>query len=210
MDKYKETFQTWNKIAALYQEKFMDLDLYDDTYDYFLEAIPVEKAQILEIGCGPGNISRYLLSKNADLNIIGIDIAPNMVELAKQNNPEAQFEVLDSRNIRTLNQTFQGIIVGFCVPYLSHYDVAQLIEDSAALLSDRGILYLSFVEGDYEKSGFISGSSGDRTYFYYHNLDFLKGKLESNGFHLSRVDQKRFTRGEESTEMHTILIAQKE
>ena len=53
MDRYQETFNTWNKVAKLYQDKFMDLDLYDDTYDTFCEAVNIENATILEIGCGP-------------------------------------------------------------------------------------------------------------------------------------------------------------
>ena len=32
-NRYTETFETWNKVAALYQDKFMDLDLYNDTYE---------------------------------------------------------------------------------------------------------------------------------------------------------------------------------
>jgi hypothetical protein len=31
MDRYKETFETWNKVASLYQDKFMELDLYNDS-----------------------------------------------------------------------------------------------------------------------------------------------------------------------------------
>ena len=56
MDKYKETFKTWNKVASLYEDKFMDLDLYNNTYDYFCELVK-DNAKILEIGCGPGNIT---------------------------------------------------------------------------------------------------------------------------------------------------------
>ena len=35
MDKYQQTFETWNKIATIYQDKFMDLKLYDESYDFF-------------------------------------------------------------------------------------------------------------------------------------------------------------------------------
>ena len=97
MDRYKETYETWNKVASLYQDKFMDLDLYNSTYDYICETIPKEKARLLDVGCGPGNITRYLLSKRPDFDIFGIDIAPNMVALAKKNNPSAGFAIMDSR-----------------------------------------------------------------------------------------------------------------
>jgi trans-aconitate methyltransferase len=86
MDKYEITFDTWNKIASSYQERFMDLDLYNDTYDIFCSLIG-QNAQIFEIGCGPGNITKYILSKRSDLQIEGIDIAPNMIKLAEKNNP---------------------------------------------------------------------------------------------------------------------------
>jgi trans-aconitate methyltransferase len=89
VDRYKETFDTWNKVARLYQEKFMDLDLYDDTYDTFCDEVNIENATILEIGCGPGNITKYILNKRPDFIIDGIDISPNMIELAKTNNPTA-------------------------------------------------------------------------------------------------------------------------
>lgn len=39
MDKYQETFNTWNKIAEAYQDRFMNLDLYNETYDAFLDLL---------------------------------------------------------------------------------------------------------------------------------------------------------------------------
>src|SRR5690606_40759568 len=75
MDRYKETFDTWNNIASIYQDKFMKLDLYNDTYNFICSFIDKPKAKILEIGCGPGNITKYLISKRPDFDVFGIDIA---------------------------------------------------------------------------------------------------------------------------------------
>jgi len=130
MDRYKETFETWNKVASLYQDKFMDLDLYNDTYDFICNSITRDNATILEIGCGPGNITKYLLSKRPDFDIYGIDIAPNMIELAKKNNPSASFAIMDSRQISNIETKYDGIICGFCLPYLSHSDSKKFIRDS--------------------------------------------------------------------------------
>jgi 2-polyprenyl-3-methyl-5-hydroxy-6-metoxy-1,4-benzoquinol methylase len=63
VNKYQETFETWNKVAQLYQEKFMNLTLYDASYDTFCKMIGNSNAKILDAGCGPGMISKYLLSK---------------------------------------------------------------------------------------------------------------------------------------------------
>lgn len=209
MDSNKETFETWNKVASLYEEKFMHLDLYNTSYDYILNALVNQRAKILEIGCGPGNITRYLLSRRPDLDIFGIDIAGNMIELAKKNNPTARFAVMDSRQIAALETKYDGIVCGFCLPYLSYGDCTKLIEDSYRLLTDNGLIYLSFVEGDQAMSGFKTGSTGDRAYFYYHNLEALKQQLTACSFEDIAVARVEYKRTESDNEIHTILTAKK-
>ncbi len=208
MDRYKETFDTWNKVASLYQDKFMYLDLYNDTYDFICDSITRDNATILEIGCGPGNITKYLLSKRPDFDIFGIDIAPKMIELAKLNNPTADFAVMDCRQINNLDKKYDGIIGGFCLPYLSQTESNQLISASYDLLNDNGLIYLSFVEGDPDKSDFKVGSGG-RVYFYYHTLDDIKSQLDSFRFWDIKTFKVKYTISETEFDIHTILTAKK-
>lgn len=209
MDKYKITFKTWNKIASLYQEKFMDLDLYNDSYDIFCKEIKLVSPQILEIGCGPGNVTQYLLNQRPDFRIKAIDVAPKMLQLAKQNNPSAEFEEMDGRNIHTLKESFEGIIIGFCLPYLSKDDCDKLIKDSFLLLNDNGLLYFSFIEGDYTNSGYETGSSGDQVFVYYHEEDYLKEALKLQNFEVLEIMHKEYPKGKDSKQIHTIIIAKK-
>lgn len=209
MDRYKETFDTWNKVAILYQDKFMDLDLYNDTYDTFFDQVNIRNATILDIGCGPGNITKYFLNKRPDFRIEGIDISPNMIELAKANNPTAGFKVMDCREIDKLQSKFDGIICGFCFPYLSEFDSSKLVKDCGNLLNEKGVLYISFVEGEYIKSGFQIASSGDRTYFYFHTLDSLTKELKDNNFQLIKILEKNYKKNVETEEIHTIILARK-
>ena len=208
-DRYTETFKTWNKVASLYQDKFMGLDVYNETYDFICHSITKDKAKILEIGCGPGNITKYILSKRPDLDIFGIDIAPNMINLAKINNPTASFAVMDSRKIEEIKTKFDAIVCGFCLPYLSQNDSRKLIADCYHLLNENGMIYLSFVEGDVEKSDFQISSSGDKTYFYFHNLDDLKTTLIDNKFDDFKTFKVEYKRSETEIDIHTILIAKK-
>ncbi len=206
MDHYKETAQTWNKLANIYQDKFMDLDLYNETYDFFCDKIKKENASVLEIGCGPGNITRYLLSKRADFNIFATDVAPNMIELARQNCPQATFDVMDARDIGQLNEKYDGIVCGFCLPFLTPEDVEKLISDSAVLLNDNGIIYISFMDDDPEKSDFKTGSTGDKVFFHFHQLETLQTLLQKNGFVDNRVFRVEYVTADR-TDIHTILIA---
>ncbi len=97
-NKYDITHNTWNKLGDLYQEHFMDLDIYNSSYDSFCQILP-EGAEVLELGCGPGNITRYLTKLRPDLQITATDVAPNMVALAEKNVPSAKYEVLDVRRL---------------------------------------------------------------------------------------------------------------
>ena len=209
MDRYKETFETWNKVASIYQDKFMDLDLYNDTYDFIVSALNKPNSKILEIGCGPGNITKYLLSKQPDLDIFGIDIAPKMIELAEKNNPRAHFAIMDIREIGKIKTKYDGIICGFCLPYLSQTDSEKLIFDTHNLLNGNGLIYLSFVEGDPNKSDFQVGSNGDRSYFYYHSLDKLKAQLKDNSFEKLKIFKVEYKKSEAEVNIHTILTARK-
>lgn len=206
IDKYEETFKTWNKVASLYEDKFMDLDLYNSTYDIFCNLLETKNPNILEIGCGPGNITKYIISKRPDFQILGLDIAPNMIELAKKNNPTADFEIMDVRMIRNLKKKFNAIICGFTLPYLSKKDIKELFENCGNLLTENGVFYISFVEGKYENSKYQRGSDGSRMYFCYHELNRIKSELIKNNFQILNNENVEYTKQDE-IENHTILIA---
>ncbi len=206
---HKYTSETWNKVASLYEDRFMNLNLYDETYDFICRSIVKKHAGILDIGCGPGNIARYLLKQRPDFCLYGIDAAPNMIKLAEKNNPSAMFNVMDARQICRLDIKFDGIVCGFCLPYLSFAECRKLISDIYGLLNRNGIFYLSFVNGDPDSSGPVTGSSGDSMYFYYHRTEDLKIILAENGFKQPKEFQVNFQKSETVSETHTILITRK-
>ncbi len=187
----------------------MDLAIYNASYDFFCKAIEATNPQILEIGCGPGNVTRYLLSKRPDFQLMGIDNAPSMIDLARKNNPAAYFEVMDGRVIRQIDKKFQGVISGFCIPYLSSEDCTKLIADCHFKLEKDGFIYLSYVEGSPSKSVYITGNSGDRVYFHFHNLAFIQAQLRACGFEPLNVFQVDYPRPDQSSELHTAFIARK-
>lgn len=210
MDRYQQTIDTYNKVASAYQDKFMDLDLYNDTYDQFCALIENKNPKIFEIGCGPGNITRYLLKKRPDFKIEAIDVAPNMVQLAKENNPNADCRIMDCRKIDQLTERFDGIMCGFCMPYLSKEDCVKLISDASVLLNSNGIFYFSVIEDDYSKSGYETSSNGQHTvYVYCHQEDYLREALEQNDFEIIDLPRKSYPKADGSVSTHLIFIGRK-
>ena len=203
---YQITFKTWGKIADLYQDTFMDLNIYDPSYDSFCSALTQKAPSILEVGCGPGNVSKYIINKLKNPNWTGIDISPQMIELARLNNPSAKFMVMDGRSINAFTNPFDAVICGFFVPYLTKVDLAEFIASCAGTIKPNGILYLSFVEGEDHESGLQKGSTGDEMYFYYHQLNYIEQELSHHGFSSIQVTHVDYN----ETQVHTLVIATKD
>ena len=211
MDKTKLARELFDAFAQVYQDKFMDMDLHHDSFDLFCEALPQKGARIFEIACGPGNITRYLLKQRPDFSILGIDLAPKMVALAKQNNPTAAFQVMDCRAIHQIKEAFDAVMCGFALPYISKQECLQLIADVGQLLEPKGVFYLSTMEDDYSKSGLKGPSSGgeQRVYMYYHQAEYLIEALGNNGFTILHTLRKNYPEADGSTTIDLVLIAQK-
>jgi 2-polyprenyl-3-methyl-5-hydroxy-6-metoxy-1,4-benzoquinol methylase len=206
MDLTKKAVEVFNKFAKPYADKFMDVSMYKDSFDIFCKKTTPENAEILEIACGPGNITQYLLEKRSDFRLFGIDLAPNMIELAKINNPSAEFEVMDCRKILSIQKKFDGIMCGFCLPYLSKGEALAFIHDAALMLHHGGMLYLSTMEDDNSTSGFRKGSSGDEIFMNYHEAGYLNTALIENGF--DAIETLRYPSIDGVT-MDLVLIAKK-
>jgi SAM-dependent methyltransferase len=212
MDKYAITIDTYNKSARQFQDKFMDLDLYNDLYDKFCSLIEKQNAEIFEIACGPGNITKYLLNVRPDFRILGIDLSSSMIDLAKINNPVADFILMDCRDIYKIDKKYDAIMCGFCLPYLTREESAKLISDASGLLEQKGLLYISTMEGDYNKSGFetTSFSGQDKIYIHYHQADYLTNSLIDSGFKIIDLQRQDYPEQDGTFSTDMIIIAEKE
>ncbi|HET8884760.1 MAG TPA: class I SAM-dependent methyltransferase [Salinimicrobium sp.] len=208
MNTSENAIEIFDKFAYEYQEKFMNVDMYAHSLNFFCESIPKKNAEILEIGCGPGNITKFLLEKRTDFKILATDLAPRMLRLCEKNNPSAEVQILDCRNILSLNKKFDAVIGGFCLPYLSKEDVFKLIKNVSQILNPNGIFYFSTMEDDYKASGYKKGSSGDEMYMYFHEKDYLVQELKKNNFKLKKWERIEYDSPDSKT-VDLIIIASK-
>lgn len=199
----------FNKYADLYQHKFMDVSLYADTLDYFCSHVTKQEAYILELACGPGNVTYYVLNKRPDFKLLGTDLSENMIKLAKNNNPSAEFKIMDARKLDALNQFYDGIICAFCLPYLTIEETSLLFETAYKKLNRGGLIYLSTMEDNYSNSSFKKGSTGEEIFMHYYLEGDLRELLEKNNFRVKMVQRKEsiLTDGSKVTDL--IVIAEK-
>nr|WP_262901713.1 class I SAM-dependent methyltransferase [Chryseobacterium sp. OSA05B] len=110
--------EAFDKSAKIYQDKFMDVSLFADTFNFFCDHIEADDAEILDIACGPGNITKYILDRKPDYKVLGIDLSPKMLDLAQANNPVRHFNLWIAGTSRRLKNNLTESSVVFACPIL--------------------------------------------------------------------------------------------
>jgi predicted TPR repeat methyltransferase len=211
MDKSKNAVELFDEYAQRYADKFMDQSRYHDVLHQFCMAINPADARVLDVACGPGNITRYLLDQKPGLKISGLDLSERMLVIAQQANPTADFRLYDARQISGLKQSFHAIVCGFGLPYFNKEEAIDFIAQAARSLHPQGLLYFSTMEDLYENSNWKGPSSGEdrKIFIHYHEADYLTRALDQNDFEILKLKRQAFPEpdGSESTDL--IILARK-
>lgn len=206
MDHNPNAIEIFNSNASLYEQKYMDVSMYSNSLNIFCSALPAT-SEILELACGPGNVTKYILEKEPTAEILATDLSPNMLALAKRNCPNATTQLLDLRNIAQLNKQFNAVVCAFGFPYLTKNEVTRFIKDAASLLLPNGMIYFSTMEDEYSLSGIQTSSKGEEIYMYFHEANYLKEALVSNGFDLVLEERIRTINHKGKEVIDLIMIA---
>lgn len=69
--------------------------------------------RVIDLACGPGTLSRRLVqSVSPGGEVVGIDLAPGMIELARASIPGARFEVMDIERLELADASFDAAVCG--------------------------------------------------------------------------------------------------
>jgi ubiquinone/menaquinone biosynthesis C-methylase UbiE len=88
-----------------------------------LEAAGVQQgSRVLDVATGPG----YAAAAAADLgaSVVGVDMAPAMVELARQLHPTVDFRVAQAEALPFEDDSFDAVVSNFVAPHLSRPELA--------------------------------------------------------------------------------------
>lgn len=211
MENFDVSVQRFDEFAVEYALRFADVGGYEDSIQRFCNIINNENPSILELACGPGNVTRLLKQRFPKSQILGLDLAPRMIELAKQTLPEVDFRVMDVRDISILPEKFDAVMCSFCLPFLSKTDAEKLIADCADRLVPGGVLYLSTMEGEENRAGFetTSFSGNAEIYFNYYKQTDLETVFLHYGFELIQAKRQDYTEPDGSLTTDLIFIGVK-
>jgi ubiquinone/menaquinone biosynthesis C-methylase UbiE len=211
MENFDISVQRFDEFASEYANRFADVGGYEDSIQRFCNLISGNPPHILELACGPGNVTRLLKQRFPQCRILGLDLAPRMIELAKQAIPEVDFRVMDVRDISILPEKFDAVMCSFCLPFLSKTDAEKLIADCADRLVSGGVLYLSTMEGDENRAGFetTSFSGNAEIYFNYHRQHDLENAFSEYRFEVRHLKLQDYAEPDGSSSTDMIFIGVK-
>jgi 2-polyprenyl-3-methyl-5-hydroxy-6-metoxy-1,4-benzoquinol methylase len=174
--------EVFNARADIYQEKYMNVEVYADVIDFFCNETAKSGFEILDIACGPGNILKNIENRNSGFQLTGMDLSVEMVRLAKVNVPSATIIQEDCRKLAGFTKQYDGVICNFAIPYLDMNETIQLIEDISRQTKIDGMFLLGFIKGEYKSSRIVRSSTGDELFVHYYEPSFIKELIEKFRF----------------------------
>lgn len=184
------TIDAYDKNVGNYAKKFMEFKPYVRHITSFQRNYMHREAEVLDLGCGPGNNSKILLNYELSLKITGTDLSEKAIEMARENVPNASFLVQDIREIST-EKKYDTVIAAFCIVHLSDSETITLIKKISDILHDDGTLYLSFMEG--KMPGFETTSfSEDEIFFNYYNRNEIIQLLAEHGLATVQISTEEY------------------
>lgn len=200
----------FNRLADLYVEKYFHLDIYDRYLERFVKRIESQDVSVLDVACGPGNVSAYLARVRPDLKLVGIDLAEGMIKHARLRVPTAEFLLKDCRYIGELDHIFDAATFAFGLSYLTDDDANQFFDSLNAALADSAMLYLSTITGESSWSGIETSSSGDRIYMKYRSVSDVVSMVEEAGYRVDFAEVVASPANASKSTQDLILISQRE
>lgn len=149
--------------------------------DHFAELVH-GLGPICDLGCGPGQIARYLHDQGGDS--MGMDLSAEMVKEAQRLSPAIRFEQGDLRNLPADSYSWGGIAAFYSVIHIPPGRILQVMAEFNRVLKPNGRALIAFHIGDelihtdewYDKQVSLD--------FYFFQAEFLERALKQAGFEI--------------------------
>ena len=150
MQKQDDIIDCYNKTANNYADKFID-ELSKKHLDQILlksfAAENVHNGKLIDLGCGPGQTTKYLSGRGLT-DIIGTDISPEMITVAKSINPQLNFETADILSLKYPDNIFGSAVAFYSIVHFDYDQVKIAFKEIKGVLTGNGQFLFSFHIGD--------------------------------------------------------------
>ncbi|WP_431220234.1 class I SAM-dependent DNA methyltransferase [Leifsonia xyli] len=187
-DDVTATRLAYDTVAEDYAELLRD-DLAQSTYeramlDVFAEQVLGDGGGAVgDLGCGPGRIAGYLAERGMD--VVGIDLSPRMVEVARRDHPAVRFEVGSMAALPFGEGELAGALAWYSIIHTPEERQGALFAEFARVVRPGGRLLLAFQVGDDVVHLTRAYGHDLDLHTRRQNLDDVKARLGEAGFSLT-------------------------
>ena len=119
---------SYDAIAEQYAEQYfheLDGKPFDrDVLDRFAATVK-DRGRVCDLGCGPGQIARYLAAHGVDA--FGIDASASMVATARRLNPTLQFRQGDFFHLPLADGELAGVAAFYCLIHCARGELGRAV-----------------------------------------------------------------------------------
>ena len=189
-EKIDETINTYNNIVNEYIEYFNTKDMHGNVQfqkeiDILIDNLETG-SKILDVGTAIGDYPKYLTEKcNKKFEVIGIDSSENMIKVAKQKAPKANFKVMDMRYLDFPNDYFDAIICLATLIHVNDETAIEVMQKFDSILKEKGIMVINvmeYINGKKEKYIKEPFNPKFNTYFNTYSKDFFINWFSKNNY----------------------------
>jgi SAM-dependent methyltransferase len=181
----QDTQTSYDRVAKEYAERFKD-EMDDKPFDRdCLERLAREVGDlgpICDLGCGPGQIARYLHRES--VKTLGVDLSPKMVAEAQRLNPEIHFHQGDMLALPDADDSWGGIAAFYCIIHIPRDQVLDALREMKRVLKPGGILLVTFHVGEEIKHMDEWWEKPVNLDFAFYLPDQMEASLNEAGFDL--------------------------
>lgn len=173
--------RAWDARADRYLELFRD-ELDGKPFDRdaltAFAGLVGEGGRVCDAGCGPcGHVAGFLAGHGLD--VLGVDLSPRCVELARRERPECRFEVMDQRDIAG---SFDGLVSYYSLHDQPRAVVPGTFASWASALRPGGRLLVVAKEGNVDGEIDDPLGTGVRVHWTEHTAEGLRTAASAAGF----------------------------
>ncbi|HTP09157.1 MAG TPA: class I SAM-dependent methyltransferase, partial [Anaerolineae bacterium] len=136
---------SYDRVAAEYAQRIFDelqhKPLDRQLLDRLVASVP-NGGIICDMGCGPGQIARYLRDLGAQ--VIGVDLSAQMIEEAQQLNPDIEFKQGNMLALDVEDDAWAGLAAFYSIIHVPREEVMTALHELKRVLQPGGLLLLAF------------------------------------------------------------------
>lgn len=150
MQDQSKIIECYNAVAKNYAAKYLDELNYKHFDRILLSSFVVENiynGTLIDLGCGPGQTTKYL-SDLGCTDLLGVDISPGMVDIARSGHPMLNFETADILRLQFSDSSFGSAIAFYAIVHFNYEQLTIAFQEIKRILKNDGQFLFSFHIGD--------------------------------------------------------------